>query len=72
MLYLSKNGSMFGFSHTACKYALYTTDTKSVASVLADFYALSTSASLEYVEKAGVCVTLLRNAYSSYADVNNA
>jgi hypothetical protein len=47
------------------------TDTESIASFLADFYAFSTSASLEYVENAGMCIKLLK-AYSSDADVDNA
>jgi hypothetical protein len=50
---------------------LYMTDTASIPSFLADFYALSTSASLEYIENAGICATLLI-AYSSDADVDNA
>jgi hypothetical protein len=46
------------------------TDTASIASFLPDFYVLSTPASLEYVENAGMCVTLLL-AYSCDADVDN-
>jgi hypothetical protein len=46
-------------------------NTTSVASFLADFYALSTSASLDYIEYAGMCITL-QKAYSSDADVDNA
>jgi hypothetical protein len=46
------------------------TDTISVASFLADFYALSTSASLDYMEYPGMYeyITLL-TAYSNDADV---
>jgi hypothetical protein len=33
---------------------LYVTDTMSIASFLADFYASSTSATLEYIEYAGI------------------
>jgi hypothetical protein len=47
------------------------TDTKNVASFLADFYALSTSALLDYMEYAGMCIMLLK-VYSSNADVDNA
>jgi hypothetical protein len=43
-------------------------DSVSIASFLADFYALSTSASLDYMEYAGMWITL-RKAYSSDADV---
>jgi hypothetical protein len=45
----------------------YVTYTKSIASFLADFYALSTSASLEYIEYAGMLLLLL-NSLSSDAD----
>jgi hypothetical protein len=47
------------------------TETISVGSFLADIYALSMSASLDYVEYAGMCFTLLK-AYSSDAEVDNA
>jgi hypothetical protein len=49
---------------------LYMTDTLGVASFLADFYVLSMFATLEYVEYAGMLLTLLV-AYSSDADVYN-
>jgi hypothetical protein len=49
---------------------LYMMDTKSIASFLVDFNVLSTSASQDYMEYAGMCITLLK-AYSSYADTDN-
>jgi hypothetical protein len=39
---------------------LYMTDTISIASFLADFYALSTSALLEYIEYAGMLLMLFQ------------
>jgi hypothetical protein len=48
---------------------LYVTDTKSIASFLADFYALSMSASLEYLEYAGMLILLL---IASDANADNA
>jgi hypothetical protein len=41
----------------------------SIASFLADFYAFSTSASLEYIEHVGMLLSLLI-AYSSDADTD--
>jgi hypothetical protein len=51
--------------------SFYVTDTISIASFLADFYVLSTSASLEYIEYAGMLLPLLI-AYSSDADTDSA
>jgi hypothetical protein len=45
-------------------------ETISVASFLADFYLLPMSACLDYMENAGMCITL-PIAYSSDADVDN-
>jgi hypothetical protein len=53
------------------KSILDVTDTISIASFLADFHALSMSASLEYIEFAGMLLLLLI-AYSSDADADNA
>jgi hypothetical protein len=61
----------FGFSQTACKYPLYD-GTIIVASFLADFYTLSSSASLDYMEYAAMCIMLLKAYPSSDADVDNA
>jgi hypothetical protein len=49
---------------------LYMTDTIHVASFLADFYVLYKFASLEYVECAGILITLLIT-YSSDANLDN-
>jgi hypothetical protein len=49
---------------------LYMTDTIDVASFLADFYVLYKFASLEYVECAGILITLLIT-YSSDANLDN-
>jgi hypothetical protein len=49
---------------------LYMTDTIDVASLLADFYVLYKFASLEYVECAGILITLLIT-YSSDANLDN-
>jgi hypothetical protein len=40
--------------HMQRKSILYVTDNLSIASFLADFYALSASASMEYIEYAGI------------------
>jgi hypothetical protein len=50
---------------------LYVTNTISIASFLADFFRLSMSAWLEYIEYAGMLLPLLI-AYSSDADADNA
>jgi hypothetical protein len=42
---------------------LYVTDTKSIGSLFAYFHTLSAPATLEYVEYAGMCISLLK-AYS--------
>jgi hypothetical protein len=52
------------------KNILFMTDTIGAALFLADFCALSTFASLEYMEYAGMLFTLLI-AYSSDASVDN-
>jgi hypothetical protein len=49
---------------------LYVTDTINVASFLADFYVLYKFASLEYVECAGILITLLIT-YSCDANLDN-
>jgi hypothetical protein len=49
---------------------LYMTDTTGVASFLVDFYVLYKFASLEYVECAGILITILIT-YSSDANLNN-
>jgi hypothetical protein len=47
-------------------------DTISFASFLADFYRLSSSASLDYMEYAAMCITLLKAYPSNDAEVDNA
>jgi hypothetical protein len=49
---------------------LYMTDTTDVASFLADFYVLYKFMTLEYVECAGILITLLIT-YSSDANLDN-
>jgi hypothetical protein len=49
---------------------LYMTDTTGVASFLVDFYVLYKFASLEYVECAGILITILVT-YSSDANLDN-
>jgi hypothetical protein len=53
-----------------CESILYVTDTIRIASFLVDFYVLSTSALLEYIEYAGMLLPLLI-AYFSDADTDN-
>jgi hypothetical protein len=51
---------------------LYVTDTISIASFLADFYALSASASLEYASSSSSSNIPAYSMYSSDADIDNA
>jgi hypothetical protein len=53
--------------HMQIEGILYVTDILSIASFLADFYALSTPASLGYIEYAGMLLPLLI-AYSNDAE----
>jgi hypothetical protein len=61
----------FGFSHTACKYPLFDGHYKCCFIFGEDLRVIYTSASLDYMKYAGMCITLLI-AYSSDADVDNA
>jgi hypothetical protein len=49
---------------------LYMTDTTDVASFLADFYVLYKFASVEYVECAGILITLLITTYFTLHERN--
>jgi hypothetical protein len=63
---LSKKGSVYVWflpcSVNRREHILYMTDTTGVASFLADFYVLSRFASLEYMEYAGMLLTLYTNS----------